>query len=319
MHKGKIIFDTDPGIDDAMALLFAHYAQDIEIVGITTVLGNGTIETVTSNALYICERFTIPAPVYQGAAAPLLVAADEPPAFVHGDDGLGNIQPTQPTHTIGDQYAAGFIVDTILQYPHEITLVAVGRLTNLAMALRINPEIASLVKEVVIMGGALGSNAHTGNVTPVAEANIFGDPHAADIVVTAPWPVTLVGLDVTMDCIMLRSQMQRIRKTAGAAGEFIWDISRHYEAYYYGSRGVEGFPMHDSCAVAYLLAPELFEVKQGTLRVATEGITRGQTILVPPDRKFPAGAWEGMPMQSGCVGIKPESVLALYEETLCRS
>ena len=122
----KIIFDTDPGIDDAMALLFAHRSPDIEVVGITTVLGNGSIDTVTQNALYICERFDIPAPVYQGAAAPLLVEADEPPAFVHGDDALGNIQPAKPSHSIGDQYAAGYIVDTILQNPNEITLVAVG-------------------------------------------------------------------------------------------------------------------------------------------------------------------------------------------------
>ena len=227
MTTTKIIFDTDPGIDDAMALLFAHKAPDLELLGVTTVLGNGSIETVTQNALHICQRFDIETEVFQGAAAPLLVASDEPPAFVHGDDGLGNIHAPDATLALGSQSAASFIVDTVLKHPTEVTLVAVGRLTNLAMALRINPAIAGLVKEVVVMGGALGSNEHTGNVTPVAEANIYGDPHAADIVMTASWPLTLVGLDVTMTCIMEHERLARIRKSAGEVGEFIWDITRH--------------------------------------------------------------------------------------------
>jgi inosine-uridine nucleoside N-ribohydrolase len=312
----KIIFDTDPGIDDAMALLFAHRSQEIEIAGITTVLGNGSIETVTQNALYICERFGITAPVYKGAAAPLLVPADEPPAFVHGDDALGNIQPAKPSHSIGEQYAAGYIVDTILQNPNEITLVAVGRLTNLAMALRINPDIAALVKQVVIMGGALGSNHFTGNVSPVAEANIHGDPHAADIVLTAPWPVTLVGLDVTMQCVMDSVRMEQLRSEAGETGEFIWDITRHYENFYRNTHGVDGFAVHDSCAVAYVLAPELFTVRRGTTRVVTEGISRGQTILTPEDRQFPPSAWDDMPLQQGCIGVDADAVLELYLQTL---
>ena len=315
----KIIFDTDPGIDDAMALLFAHQSPAIDIVGVTTVLGNGTIDRVTENALYICERFGIDAPVHQGAAAPLLVEADDPPAFVHGDDALGNIQPATPTHTIGDQYAAGYIVDTILQHPHDITLVAVGRLTNLAMALRINPDIAGLVKQVVIMGGALGTNRFTGNVSPVAEANIHGDPHAADIVMTAPWPVTLVGLDVTMQCVMGSDQLANLRTCAGEAGEFIWEITRHYENFYRNTHGVDGFAVHDSCAVAYVLAPDLFEVERGRVRVVTDGISRGQTIFVPAEKKFPPSAWDDIPSQLGCVGVDAPALLALYQETLART
>ena len=316
MTATKIIFDTDPGIDDAMALLFAHHAPDIEIVGVTTVLGNGSIETVTENALHICERFGIDTNVYQGAAAPLFVASDEPPAFVHGDDGLGNINAPDSTLSVGAQSAAGFIVDTILKHPHEITLVAVGRLTNLAMALRINPAIASLVKAVIVMGGALGSNEHTGNVTPVAEANIFGDPHAADIVMTALWPLTLVGLDVTMTCIMRTERLARIRESAGQTGEFIWDITRHYEDYYRQTRGVDGFPVHDSCAIAYALAPELFQTLTGALRVSTEGITRGQTILVPAGKKFPPSGWDEVPHSHGCVKVDAAALLDLYETTL---
>lgn len=316
MTTQKIIFDTDPGIDDAMALLFAHHAPDIEIVGVTTVLGNGSIETVTRNALHICERFQIETEVYRGAAAPLLVASDEPPVFVHGHDGLGNINAPHSTMPLGQHSAAAFIVDAILKQPHEITFIAVGRLTNLAMALHINPAIADLVKEVVVMGGALGSNEHTGNVTPVAEANIFGDPHAADIVMTAAWPLTLVGLDVTMTCIMRTERLARIRESAGKTGEFIWDISRHYEDYYRETRGVDGFPVHDSCAVAYLLAPELFQTRTGALRVSTDGITRGQTILVPAGKKFPPSAWDEVPHSRGCVKVDAAALLDLYETTL---
>ena len=316
MPTTKIIFDTDPGIDDAMALLFAHQAPDLEILGVTTVLGNGSIETVTQNALHICERFGIEAGVYQGAAAPLLVAADEPPAFVHGDDGLGNNHAPDPARSLGTQAAAAFIVDTVLKHPQAITLVAVGRLTNLAMALRINPAIAGLVKEVIVMGGALGTNEHTGNVTPVAEANIYGDPHAADIVMTAPWPLTLVGLDVTMTCIMDADRLTRIRKSAGAIGEFIWDITRHYEDYYRQTRGVDGFPVHDSCAIAYALAPELFQATTGALRVSTDGITRGQTILVPAGKHFPPSAWDETPYSRGCIQVDAAGLLDLYEATL---
>lgn len=316
MTKTKIIFDTDPGIDDAMALLFAHYSPEIEIVGITTVLGNASLDTVTRNALHICERFDISAPVHKGAAAPLLIDTDEPPAFVHGDDGLGNINPDTPTQKYASASAAQFIVDKVLQHPHEITLVAVGRLTNLALALRLNPQIASLVKEVVIMGGALGTNEHTGNVTPVAEANIYGDPHAADIVLTASWPLTLVGLDVTMTCVMQQAQMRHLRDRAGPAGQFIWDISRHYEDYYHRTRGVKGFPVHDSCAIAYVLAPDLFKVSSGAIRVVTEGISIGQTIMVPGGRLFPPGDWHNVPESRGCVGVDSKALLELYDSVL---
>ena len=301
-----------------MALLFAHLSPAIELVGVTTVLGNGSIETVTQNALYLCERFDINTGVYQGAAAPLLVDSDEPPAFVHGDDGLGNINAAKPLTNTGDVSAAEFIVNTVLAQPHEITLIAVGRLTNLAMALRMNPAIAPLVKEVIVMGGALGTNEHTGNVTPVAEANIFGDPHAADIVMTAPWELTLVGLDVTMACVMRSASVANLRETAGEAGQFIWDITRHYEDYYRRTRGVDGFPVHDSCAVAYAIEPGLFDVSLGAIRVASEGISRGQTILVPPGRRFPPGAWDDVPVSRGCVGVDNAGLLKLYQNTLAQ-
>lgn len=314
----KIIFDTDPGIDDAMALLFAHAAPDIELIGVTTVLGNGTIETTTRNALYVCERFGIEVPVHRGAAAPLRVPVAESPTFVHGDDGLGNIHAPAPVRTGAvDLSAAEFIVRAVLAEPGEITLVAVGRLTNLALALQLEPRIAGLVKDVVVMGGALGFGEHGGNVTPVAEANVWGDPHAADRVVTAEWPLTLVGLDVTMTCVMTEDRMQRIRDRGGAAGEFIWDISRHYERFYREQRGFPGFPVHDSCAVAYAMNPDLFRTLPGALRVVTDGIARGQTILAPEGSHFPAEDWHNVSPSRGCIEVDAPGLLELYERTLC--
>ena len=311
----KIIFDTDPGIDDAMALLFAHRSPALELLGVTTVLGNASIDLTTRNALYLVERFNINAPVHRGAAKALQVPEDEVPTFVHGDDGLGNIQITPPAKTAGGN-AARFIVDTIMAAPGEVTLVAIGRLTNLALALQLQPRIADLVAEVIVMGGALGSNEFTGNVSPVAEANIYGDPHAADIVFTAAWPVVLVGLDVTMQCVRRPQQTQRLRDAGGEAGRFIWDITRHYEDFYRRRRSIDGFPIHDSAAIAYAIAPELFGGISGAVRVPTEGISRGQTILVPADRQFPPSAWDDIPHCMGCTHVDVSGVLNLYEQTL---
>ncbi len=318
MAPRKIIFDTDPGIDDAMALLFAHHHPDIDLVGITTVLGNASVDRTTHNALYICDKFAIDAPVHRGAASALEVPDEDVPAFVHGDDGLGNVNPGSVALEPGDLAAADFIVEQVLAAPGEISIVAVGRLTNLALALAREPRIAEATAEVIVMGGALGSNEFTGNVTPVAEANIYGDPHAADMVFTAGWPVVLVGLDVTMTCVMERPQMQRIRAQSGQSGEFLWDITRFYENYYRERRGVLGFPVHDSCAIVYAVAPEMFDTMSGALRVITEGISRGQTILVPADRQFPPSGWDDVPHTEGCLQIDSEGVLSLYEDILRR-
>jgi len=314
----KIIFDTDPGIDDVMALLFAASSPDIELLGVTTVLGNGSIDTVTRNALYVCERFGIDVPVHRGAAAPLLVDAGSPPTFVHGDDALGNLHAAAPDRRTAGTSAAEFIVSQIMAQPGEVTLVAVGRLTNLALALAIEPKIAGAAKQVVVMGGALGYGEHRGNVSPCAEANIHGDPHAADRVMTAGWPLTLVGLDVTMHCVMHEDRMQRIRDAGGARGAFIWDISRFYDRFYRQQRRFEGFPVHDSCAIAWLLEPALFDTRPGAIRVVTEGIAIGQTVLAPAGSHFPAAAWQDVPPSLGCLAVDSERLLTLYEATLCQ-
>lgn len=201
MPKLKVIFDTDPGIDDAMALLLLARHPDIELLGITTVFGNSGIDTVTRNALFLKDRFGLSAPVARGAGHAIDdVAVPQAAHFVHGENGLGNIAlPATLQATPDARPAHQLLIDLIHQQPGEITLIAVGRMTNLALALRAAPDIARLVKQVVVMGGAFGRNGHTGNVTPVAEANIIGDPVAADIAFGASWPVVIVGLDVTKE------------------------------------------------------------------------------------------------------------------------
>lgn len=316
--KKKVIFDTDPGVDDAMALLFLHLHPDVEIVGITTTFGNGAIDTTTRNALYLCERFGIEAPVAKGAARPLMGEPGAPPHFVHGHNAIGDVEvPATIGRTIDARPAHTFIADVLRAYPGEISIVAVGRMTNLALALRETPEVGSLARQVVIMGGAFGFNGNLGNVTPCAEANIHGDPLAADEVLGGPWPVTMVGLDVTQQTRMSTAYLKALAEAGGEAGDLIWQISRFYEAFHRSS-GVPEIFVHDSSAVAYLLDPSLFETRTGSIRVVTEGIAAGQTIQKPDGIGFPPNDWDHRPSHRICTSVNAAGLLDLYRRTITR-
>ena len=250
----KVIYDTDIGIDDAMALLFLHYSPDVELQAIISGFGNADLATTTRNALYMKEYFGIAAPVFVGAAdaaGPRL--GEGYPDFVHGGNGLGDIELVKPSATAESLPGAEAIVDIVSKNPGEISIVAVGRLTNLARALDLCPELPELVREVVIMGGAFGYNDHRGNVSPVAEANIAGDPSAADKVFTAGWPISIAGLDVTHETVLDEQFFADLRSSAGKAGEFIYQISRFYLDFHLQINGKCECPMHDSSAVALLL------------------------------------------------------------------
>ena len=317
MARQKVIFDTDPGIDDAMALLLIHRSPALELLGVTTVLGNADIDTVTRNALYLKQRFAIAAPVARGADQPLKRPRSASPTHIHGRDGLGNISIPEKIDVAPDPRPAWqFIVDTVRANPGEVTLIAVGRMTNLALALQHDPGIAPLVKAVSIMGGAFGVNGHTGNVSPVAEANIIGDPDAADIVLTAPWKVTVVGLDVTHETVMTAAYLARLRDAAGADGRFIWDITRVYEQFYRDQVGLDGIACHDLLAVAYVLDPTLFTLREGPIRVVTEGIALGQTIQKHQNRKFRVDHWHEHPPQAMCTMVDSQRFLDLYYNTI---
>ncbi|MEM7433451.1 MAG: nucleoside hydrolase, partial [Pseudomonadota bacterium] len=288
----KVIFDTDIGIDDAMALLFLHGASEVDLIGITTVFGNASLADVTRNALYVKHRFAVDAAVHVGAGESLGQSMFEGyPDFVHGDNGLGNIDVPDVESMASSTDAADAIVAAVRQAPGEITLIAVGRLTNIATALERCPELPELASELVIMGGAFGFNGHRGNVSPVAEANIAGDPLAADRVFTSGLKTTIVGLDVTQETILDDSFFDDLRDNAGDAGGFVHDISRHYVNFHESSTGQRACPMHDSSAVAYVLAPELFETRAAGVRVVTDGPALGQTIWSDPEVRYETGDW----------------------------
>jgi inosine-uridine nucleoside N-ribohydrolase len=314
MHK--VIFDTDPGIDDAMALLFLATSPEVELIGITTTFGNGTIDTTTRNALYLGERFGIAAPVARGAGAPLVGEPGDPPDFVHGGNGLGNVElPATIARKPDPRPAHKLIIDLVRANPGEVEIVAVGRMTNLALALREDPGIAALVKQVVIMGGAFGISGVLGNVTPAAEANIWGDPLAADEVTAAAWPLTMVGLDVTQQTRMPTEYLRALADDGGEAGQFIWNISRFYEDFHQKG-GVDSIFVHDSSAVAYLLRPELFETRPGAIRVVSDGLAFGMTIQKPASVAYPPGEWDGRPEHRVCTSVNSEGLRQLYRATI---
>jgi purine nucleosidase len=313
----QVIFDTDIGIDDAMALLFLHYSPEVSIRAIVTGFGNASVENTTRNALFLKEQFNIEAPVYQGAAEAIGTRlGDSYPDFVHGRNGLGDIEIGGISAKVESTSGAQAIVDLVSAQPNEISIVAVGRMTNLARALEICPDLPLLVKEVVVMGGAFGINGHRGNVSPVAEANIAGDPQAADSVFTSGMPITIVGLDVTQETILDRDYFDHLKSAAGAAGKLIYDISRCYLDFHERINGSFECPVHDSSAVAYLLQPGLFETRDAVVRVVTEGISLGQTIFSPPGMAYESNAWNDKPVIKICTGVQPDALRDLYLRTL---
>ena len=313
----KVIFDTDIGIDDAMALLFLHHSPEVELVAITTGFGNASVSTTTRNALYVKSLFNLNAAVYAGASMPIGNSLGEGyPDFVHGKNGLGDIPLMTPALKSERTKAAQAIVELAKANPHELSIVAVGRLTNLALALELHPELPLLVKELIVMGGVFGYNGHRGNVSPVAEANIAGDPTAADIVFTSGIPTTIVGLDVTAETVMSEAYIAQLRQRAGASGEFIYQISQFYLNFYEKISGKAECPIHDASAVAYLLNPELYRTEAAVVRVATEGIGIGQTIHDSTRRTYATNDWLNRPACNICVGVDAPGVLAMYMSTL---
>lgn len=313
----KIILDTDPGIDDAMAILFAEAHPDIDLVGITTVYGNATIENGTRNALYLKERFGFRCDVAKGAEKALVRPPVGPTVVVHGETGFGDLNASEPQHTKADPRPAyQYIIDTVKTSPGEITLVAVGPLTNFALALDAAPEITTLVKEVVIMGGAFGMNDHRGNVTPFAEANIHDDPHAADKVMTADWPVVVLGLDVTEESFFSAEYLDALRDEGGEVGQFIWDVSRYYLRFYANKLGLNGCHVHDPSAIAYVIQPELFTLRKGPIRVMTEGPGEGMTLQKFDGRRYQTDDWKDMPNQNVGIGVNEPALLNLYREAI---
>ncbi|MDL1899240.1 nucleoside hydrolase [Anaerolineae bacterium CFX9] len=309
----KIIIDTDPGIDDAMAIYFALRSPELEVVGLTTIFGNVHTSLATTNALRLLEiagRTDIP--VAKGVDDPLAHPYRGPVPYVHGEDGQGNVFLPPPTTKAIDKSAAQFIIDTVMSNPGEITLVPVGPLSNIALALRMEPRIAQNVKEVVLMGGnALGP----GNASPAAEANILNDAEAADVVFGAPWQVTMVGLDVTHEVKATKAHLDEYKKINNPMAQHIVRILPVYIDFFESTYNTDGIFVHDSSAIAYLIDPTLFTVVQSAVRVDTDsGISRGKTW--PNLGERPRAPWEGRPKVNICVAVEGERLLDLELERM---
>jgi len=316
MSVKSVIFDTDPGVDDVMALLFLARLPMLRLRAITTTFGNLDIDTTTTNALAIAEQFGIDVPVGRGAARALAGNVPHYVPQIHGANGLGDLHLTPRTRTIDPRPAARLIIDLVRENPGEITLVTVGPVTNLALALQEDPDIASMVAGVSVMGGAFGTRGHTGNVSPVAEANSAADPAAMDIVLGASWPVTMIGLDVTQEVVMDEAYLAALRDGAGEAGQMIWDITRFYQRFHEESRGLRGVFAHDSLAVAHAAMPELFTCRPGPTRAVSGGIAHGQTIQKPRGLLCAPSSWDERPEQFVATEVDGSGFLASYAGTL---
>jgi purine nucleosidase len=269
-----ILIDTDPGQDDAVAILLALAAPDrLDVRAVTTVAGNAPVDLTTRNALRICALAGRPdVPVYRGAETPLLFPL-ESAEFVCGPDGLDGAGLLPASHAAARGLAAEAIVAALRGTPSGLTLCPLGPLTNIALALRLEPDIQARIPQIVLMGGAMA----LGNMTPAAEFNIYVDPHAAAIVFGCGRPIVMMGLGVTHQAIASREQIRRIADLGTNTGRAVHGMLTRPRP---GGLGPEGHPMHDPCVIAYLLWPELFSGRNCFVEIETgTGPLRGRTTI----------------------------------------
>lgn len=315
----KVILDTDPGIDDAQAIAFALAHPELEVLGLTTVFGNAFVDLTTRNAVLLLEQFGHPdIPVARGAAVPLEQTPFPPADFVHGADGLGNLNLSDPSGSAIDASAAEFIVEQTRLDPGNISLIAVGPLTNIAQAVKLDPTLPSRVRELIVMGGTMDE---PGNVTPLAEANFHNDPHAADQLLAHDWPVTVIGLDVTHQILLGDSDLSRLRDGGGEVGRFLWESSRFYVDFYTrkGAASHVSEPscaMHDAAAVVYAVRPDLFEIVSGPSRVVADGMAAGQFAMDRKGYDYARDDWRGRPACHAAMRVDAEAVRSLFIESL---
>jgi inosine-uridine nucleoside N-ribohydrolase len=270
-----ILIDCDPGHDDAIALLLALASPEVELLGVTTVSGNQTVEKTTANALRVLELAGGESvPVAAGAGRPLVrelfVAA-----YVHGESGLDGPALPPPQGSPLEQRAVDFLAERVLASERPVTLIATGPLTNVALFLARHPGTAAQVERVVLMGGAIAE----GNVTPAAEFNVWADPEAARRVFRSGLDVTMIGLDVTHKALFTGAHAERLRAT-GAIGVFVAELFAFYHRFHAETYGFEGSPVHDAVAVAHVLRPGLVKTLERNVEVDCESeLCRGRTVV----------------------------------------
>ena len=278
MAPRKIIIDTDPGQDDAVAILLALASpEDVTVLGITAVAGNVPLDLTQKNARIICELAQkTDVPVFAGAKRPLerpLVTAEH----VHGKTGLDGPQLPDPTMTLQDQHAVDFIIQTLRAEPSgTITLCPLGPLTNIAAAFNQAPDIIERVQEVVLMGGAY---FEVGNITPTAEFNIYVDPEAAEIVLKSGADITIMPLDVTHKALVTKNRNDRFRALETPVGVAVAEMTDFFERFDREKYGSDGAPLHDPTVIAYLINPKLFTGRYVNVEVETKSeLTLGMTV-----------------------------------------
>lgn len=311
MTPRKIIIDTDPGQDDAVAILLALASPEIDVLGITAVAGNVPLPLTEKNARIVCELAGRPdVRVFAGCDAPLarpLVTAEH----VHGKTGLDGPQMADPTMPLQDQHAVDFIIQTLREEPSgTVTLVPVGPLTNIATAFQRAPDIIARVREIVLMGGAYFA---VGNITPAAEFNIYVDPEAAKIVFAAGVPLVVMPLDVTHKALTTRARIDAFRAMGTKVGDMVAAWTDFFERFDMAKYGSEGAPLHDPCTIAYLIDPSLFTGRLINVEIETGSeLTLGMTVA----------DWWGVtdrPKNALFIGdIDAEGFYALLAERLAR-
>jgi purine nucleosidase len=314
----NIIFDTDPGSDDAMALMLALTSPELDVRAITVVPGNVTAAQGLENALRmvsLANRCDIP--VAAGAHHPLfqkLITAE----FWHGKNGLANIELPESKCKVDARFGPDLIIQLVHAAPHELTLVPVGPLTNIALALEKDPSIVPLVKEVILMGGSITG----GNVNAAAEANIYNDPEAAQIVFQAGWPLTMVGLDVGDKTLLSQEYLDQLSKTHGPLNDFTYSVAKYLVnlAAQFGERGT---PMYDPLAVGVAIDATLVKAPDMHVDVETRGqFTRGETVanrrgyvernVLHGDRYVIDGADKVLPNAKVCTDVEADRFLQLF-------
>jgi purine nucleosidase len=306
----RIILDTDPGIDDACAILLALASPEVSLEGLSIVHGNCSLEQGTINAMSVLElAHAGHIPVARGCELPLVQPSLLAPE-THGNTGLGYAQLPAPRTRPAVQYGSDFLIEKILSSPGEITLVAIGPLTNVALAIRLEPRVIQAVREVIIMGGAI---RYEGNTTALAEFNTYVDPHAAHIVYHSGMPMTLVPLDVTYQCVLSKQDVQKMRQVDSPITKFVEDATRFYMEFHDEFQSIEGCVINDPLALALTFAPELCTYHELPVDVdISGGISMGKTIGDFYNYgKKPAN-------MRVALGVKPREFIDLFVERISR-